>query len=177
MLCIISCYPQGSSDWIYQIGSSMRNPLKIGELLNAMYRYFSEKPFMGAEGEVVKAKQLNVPTTMASFYELMDIHYKVPLQDMVCHGLYTTDDHERYNRLKREYNLTVTVAEIFQSATFFKRRFDDSNMQKIIAMMNERDRELIPCDAKLINWEKYLMETHIPGVMECESRETRRGRL
>jgi len=50
-------------------------------------------------------------------------------------------------------------------------------MQRLIAMMNERDRELIPCDAKFINWEKYLMETHIPGVMDYESREAARARL
>ncbi|KAL6844828.1 hypothetical protein ACP4OV_025487 [Aristida adscensionis] len=162
MLCIISCHPQESSDFIYHIGSSMRNPLRIGELLHAMYRYFTEKPFISADGEVVKVKPPNVPPTMASFYEQMEIHYKVPLQ---------------YNYLKREYNFTVTVAEAYRSATFLKRRFDDSNMQKLIAMMNEIDRKLIPCDTKFISWEKYLMEIHIPGVMECESREATRARL
>jgi fatty acyl-CoA reductase len=50
-------------------------------------------------------------------------------------------------------------------------------MQALIAMMSKRDRELIPCDTKFINWEKYLMETHIPGVMEYESREAARARL
>uniref|UniRef100_A0A0A9D1W2 Fatty acyl-CoA reductase C-terminal domain-containing protein n=1 Tax=Arundo donax TaxID=35708 RepID=A0A0A9D1W2_ARUDO len=155
----------------------MRNPLKIGELLHAMYRYFLEKRFMSAEGDVVRVKQLNVPATMASFDVLMDMHYKVPLQDMVHHGLSTTDDHDRYNHLKREYDFTVAVAEIFRSATFFKRRFDGSNMRRLIATMNERDRDLIPCDTKLISWEKYFMEIHIPGVMEYESRETTRARL
>ncbi|XP_062199922.1 fatty acyl-CoA reductase 1-like isoform X1 [Phragmites australis] len=177
MLCIIGCQPQQSLDLIYQIGSSMRNPLKIGELVHAMYRYFSEKPFIGAEGDVIEVEQPNMPATMASFYEQMDIHYKVPLQDMVCRGLSTTDDHDRYNHLEREYNFTVAVAQVYRSATFFKRRFDDSNMQRLMATMNERDRKLIPCDTKFINWEKYLTEIHFPGVMECESREATRARL
>ena len=47
---------------------------------------------------------------------------------------------------------------------------DDSNMQKLIAMMDERDRDMIPCDIKFINWEKLFMEIYIPGVMEYESR-------
>ncbi|XP_066390418.1 fatty acyl-CoA reductase 1-like isoform X3 [Miscanthus floridulus] len=177
MLCIISCHPQGPLDLIYHIGSSMRNPLKIGDLVHAMFRYFLERPFVSAEGEVIKVKQLVVPATMDSFYEHMDIHYKMPLEDMVRHGLSTAEEQDRYNHLKREYNFTVAVAEVFQSGTFFKRRFDDSNMQRLITFLNERDRELIPCDSKFINWKKYLMEIHFPSVMECESREATRARL
>ncbi|KAG2644081.1 hypothetical protein PVAP13_2KG404000 [Panicum virgatum] len=140
-------------------------------------KYFSEKPYINAEGDLVKVKQPNVQSAMSSFYELMDIHYKVPLQNMLRSGLSTAIDHDRYNQLKREYNVTVAVAEAYWPVTLFKGRFDDSNMQRLIAMMNERDRELIPCDAKFINWEKYLMETHIPGVMDYESREAARARL
>ncbi|PUZ71161.1 hypothetical protein GQ55_2G292300 [Panicum hallii var. hallii] len=92
-------------------------------------------------------------------------------------GLSTADDHDRYNHLKREYHFTVAIAELFRPGTFFKRRFDDSNMQRLITMMNDRDRELIPCDTKFINWEKYLMEIHIPSVMDYESREATRARL
>nr|CAB3457347.1 unnamed protein product [Digitaria exilis] len=69
------------------------------------------------------------------------------------------------------------VADVFHPSTLFKRRFDDTNMQRLITMMNEVDRELVLCDTKLINWEKYLMEIHIPGVMDCESREPTRARL
>jgi len=162
---------------IYHIGSSMRNPLKISELIHLICRYFSEKPYINAEGDLVKVKQPNVQSAMSSFYELMDIHYKVPLQNMLRSGLSTAINHDRYNQLKREYNVTVAVAEAYWPVTLFKGRFDDSNMQRLIAMMNERDRELIPCDAKFINWEKYLMETHIPGVMDYESREAARARL
>jgi fatty acyl-CoA reductase len=46
-----------------------------------------------------------------------------------------------------------------------------------MGMVTERDRELIPCNIKFINWDKYFMETHIPGVMDYESRELTRARL
>ncbi|CAN6196320.1 unnamed protein product [Urochloa humidicola] len=177
MLCIVSCHSHGSSDMIYHIGSSTRNPFKIHELINLMFRYFSEKPYTNGEGNVVMVKQPNVQAAMASFYELMDLHYKVPLQIMLRHGLSTAIDHDRYNQLKREYNVTLTVAETYWPFTLFKGRFDDSNMQRLIMMMDEKERELIPCDTKFINWEKYLMETHIPGVMEYESRAAARARL
>uniref|UniRef100_A0A0A9FKK7 Fatty acyl-CoA reductase C-terminal domain-containing protein n=1 Tax=Arundo donax TaxID=35708 RepID=A0A0A9FKK7_ARUDO len=99
---------------------------------------------------------------MAHFYELMKIHYKAPLQDMLRRGLSTADDHNRYNNLKREYSVTMAVAEAYWPVTFFKGRFDDSSMQRLIATMSERERELIPCDTKLVNWEKYLMENSHP---------------
>ncbi|KAJ1290085.1 hypothetical protein BS78_02G215600 [Paspalum vaginatum] len=155
MLCIVSCHRQGPLDLIYHIGSSTRNPLKIGELVHAMFRYFLEKPFISAAGEGIKVKQPIVPASMSSFYEHMD--------DMAGRGLSTTD----------ERDMTDTI--VSRESTISQ--FDDSNMQRLIAMTSERDRELIPCDTKFINWEKYLMETHVPSVMECESREATRARL
>jgi fatty acyl-CoA reductase len=82
----------------------------------------SQKRFIGAKGEVIKVNQLILPATMDSFYEHMDRHYKVPLQDMERCGLSTADDHDRYNHLKREYHFTVAIAELFRPGTFFKRR-------------------------------------------------------
>ncbi|RLM87265.1 hypothetical protein C2845_PM04G19070 [Panicum miliaceum] len=174
--CIISYHTRAQSGLIYHIGSSMRNPLEIVELLHTMFRYFTEKRFIGAEGEVIKVNQLIVPATMDSFYEHMDRHYKVPLQDMERCGLSTADDHDRYNHLKREHHFTVAIAELFRPGTFFKRRFDDSNMQSLYDDERQRQRT-DPCDTKFINWEKYLMEIHIPSVMDYESREATRARL
>ncbi|OEL33363.1 Fatty acyl-CoA reductase 1 [Dichanthelium oligosanthes] len=164
--------------WVTNYGKGHMKFL-VGDVANAIdiVGYFSGKPYINAGGDVVRVKQPNVQAAMASFYGLMDMHYKVPLQDMLRRGLSTPIDHNRYNQLKREYNVTVAVAEAYWPVTLFKGRFDDSNMQRLITMMNERDRELIPCDTKLINWEKYLMETHIPGVMGYVSRETARARL
>jgi fatty acyl-CoA reductase len=41
---------------------------------------------------------------------------------MAGRGLSTTDELDRHNHLKREYNFTVALAEVFRSGTFFKRR-------------------------------------------------------
>uniref|UniRef100_A0A0D9XIZ1 Fatty acyl-CoA reductase n=1 Tax=Leersia perrieri TaxID=77586 RepID=A0A0D9XIZ1_9ORYZ len=177
MLSIISYHPQGTTDFIYQIGSSVTNPLKIGKMGDLTYKYFSEKPFVGAKGEAVRVKQPNFLAAMSSFYEIMDKHYKVPLQDMLRRGLSTAEDHHIYNHLKREYDFTVAVAEVYWSFTIPKMRYDDSKMQNLMAMMTERDRELIPCNTRVINWNKYFMETHIPGVMDYESRELTRARI
>uniref|UniRef100_A0A0E0NSL0 Fatty acyl-CoA reductase n=2 Tax=Oryza TaxID=4527 RepID=A0A0E0NSL0_ORYRU len=177
MLCIISYHPQGTADFIYQIGSSMSNPIKLGQMSQTTYKYFSQIPFVGAKGDVVKVKQPNFLATMASFYETMDKHYKMPLQDMLRRGLSTTEDRHIYNHLKREYDFTVAVAEVYWPFTISKTRFDDSKMQNLMGMVTERDRELIPCNIKFINWDKYFMETHIPGVMDYESRELTRARL
>lgn len=41
---------------------------------------------------------------------------------MLRRGLSTTIDHNRYNQLKREYNVTVAVAEAYWPVTLFKGR-------------------------------------------------------
>jgi hypothetical protein len=54
-LCIISYHTRAQSGLIYHIGSSMRNPLEIVELLHTMFRYFTEMVYRckgrGNQGE------------------------------------------------------------------------------------------------------------------------------
>ncbi|TVU25755.1 hypothetical protein EJB05_28262, partial [Eragrostis curvula] len=177
MLCIVSRHPQRPLDFIYHVCSSTRNPIKMEEFVRVMYRYFLEKPFVNEEGDVVLAQELNVQPGMVSFYEVMDTHYKKPLQDMLRRGLPTADDQNRYNRLRREYIITMVVSESYHPVALSRARFDDSNMQYLIATMSEPEGELIPCDMKLIDMETYLMEIHIPSVVEFISREAKRARL
>ena len=71
------------NDTIYHIGSSVRNPLRNGNLQDYGFRYFTAKPWINKEGKPVKVRKCTVLSNMDSFHRYMFIHYllllKVPI--------------------------------------------------------------------------------------------------
>lgn len=71
---------QQSGNVIYQVGSSLRNPLRYSDLQDYGYRYFTKKPWINKDGKPVKVGKVNVMNSMASFHRYMAIRYMLPLK-------------------------------------------------------------------------------------------------
>ncbi|XP_020081241.1 probable fatty acyl-CoA reductase 4 isoform X1 [Ananas comosus] len=166
MLTIIASSYKESSVFIYQIGSSTRNPITIGKLAEEAYRYFLRNPCIRSDGRIIKVKEPYFVTTMTGFYIYMVVRNKLPLQVLRVLGALHSSARSQYNRLSRQYNRTVRVVKGYKPYTFFHGRFDDTNMQKLTSSLAERDKKLIAFDTKSIDWESYLTDIHIPGIFK-----------
>ena len=45
-------------------------------------------------------------------------------------------------------------------------RFDDANTEMLRMKMNDKDKELFHFDPICIDWDQFMMETHIPGIIK-----------
>lgn len=88
--CMLSAMALHSSDkheheheheiYVYQMGSSRRNPVKYEEIKWLMHRYLTKNPLLDASGKPIK---VGLPTTldsMASFHNYISLHYSPFLQ-------------------------------------------------------------------------------------------------
>jgi fatty acyl-CoA reductase len=62
-------------DIIYQVGSSVRNPLRNSDLQDFSFRYFSQKPWINKDGKPVKVGKMLVLSSMDSFRRYMAFRY------------------------------------------------------------------------------------------------------
>jgi len=69
-------------DAIYQVGSSVRNPVRYTNLQDFGFDYFSKKPWIGKDGKPVKVGRVKVLSSMANFHGYMAIRYLLLLK--VC---------------------------------------------------------------------------------------------
>lgn len=60
---------------IYQVGSSVRNPLRYSDLQDYGFRYFTKKPWIDKDGKPVKVGKVTVLSSMASFRRYMAFRY------------------------------------------------------------------------------------------------------
>lgn len=71
-----------SENVIYQVGSSVRNPLRYSNLQDYGFRYFTKKPWINKDGKPVKVRKVLVLGDMASFRRYMSVRYLLFLK--VC---------------------------------------------------------------------------------------------
>ncbi|PHU03710.1 hypothetical protein BC332_28961 [Capsicum chinense] len=72
-----------------------------------------------------------------------------------------------YTNLKREIDKAIHLSELYKPYLIFHGRFDDSNTERLRLTMKEcKMDDVFNFDPSCINWEDYLMHTHIPGVVK-----------
>ncbi|KAK1558754.1 hypothetical protein Q3G72_006187 [Acer saccharum] len=162
---------QHSSDpIIYQVGSSMRNAVKLSNISDFMCRYFTKSPLCNKNGKPIKVSYLIFLGTWAKFRRYMAIRYLLPLKGLKLmnsilfqHYKGVTADSDR--KLK----LVMRLAEFYKPYMFFKGVFDDTNSERLQMTIREtKSEEVLDAfnfDPTCIDWEDYMMNTHIPGLV------------
>ena len=69
-----------SENAIYQVGSSVRNPMRYTNFQDCGFNYFTNKPWIGKDGKPVKVGRVKVLSSMASFHRYMAIRYLLLLK-------------------------------------------------------------------------------------------------
>lgn len=93
IVAMVAHAKQPSDVNIYQEGSSLRNPVSLGSILDYNFDYFQKKPWINKHGKPVKASKVIFLSNIASFNRYIQIRYLLPLK--VCSEpqyIYITED-------------------------------------------------------------------------------------
>ncbi|KAL9354111.1 hypothetical protein Peur_052081 [Populus x canadensis] len=154
---------------VYHLGSSLRNPVKFSNLHDFSFRYFSENPWINKEGEVVKIGRGTVFSSMSKFYTYMTIRYLLPLKALqLFNTLLFKRYQDVYTVLDRKAKLVMRLVDLYKPYVFFEGIFDDMNAEKLRIASRETCPEAndFDFDPVSIDWEDYMMNVHIPGLVK-----------
>ncbi|CAI9105584.1 OLC1v1004534C2 [Oldenlandia corymbosa var. corymbosa] len=153
---------------IYQVGSSVSNPVLYSSLQEFGQRYFTKHPWVDKEGKPVKVGKITVLRTMESFHSYMALRYLLPLKGLkilnaaLCQyfgGLY----HDLYRKIK----YVMRMIDLYGPYLFFKGVYDDMNTERLRQIIMEKGAEnVFYFDPKCINWDDYFMNVHLPGIVK-----------
>ncbi|KAM1763693.1 hypothetical protein ACFX11_003010 [Malus domestica] len=156
-----------SSIHIYHVGSSFRNPVKFCDIHDIGFRYFTKFPWVTKDGKPIKVAKFRMLRTMASFRMYMQIRFMIPLQGLKfvnkASCRYFKDIYANYSR---KLKLVMRMVELYKPYLLFKGIFDDTNSEELRRVTNESyiDAKEFNFDPRCIDWEDYIMKTHIPGL-------------
>ncbi|VVA32946.1 PREDICTED: fatty [Prunus dulcis] len=156
-----------SSIVIYHVGSSFRNPIKINSIHDFVFRHFTKDPWVDKDGNLVKVGKCTMFSTMATFRMYMQICFMIPLEGLkfvnkAC-GHYFQDSYITYSR---KLKLVMRFVELYKPYMLFKGIFDDTNSEELQKVTSESYIDAIKFnfDPNCIDWEDYIMNTHIYGL-------------
>ncbi|KAJ9699471.1 hypothetical protein PVL29_008185 [Vitis rotundifolia] len=156
-------------EMIYQVGSSLKNPLKLSDIHDFFFKYFHDNPWINKDGKAVKVRKSIVFSTRFVFHGYLAVRYMLPLKVLqflnfllcqILRGMCT--DHNR------KIKMLMYLVELYKPYLFFKGIFDDLNTDKLrlAATESSSKADLFYFDPKCIDWEDYFINIHIPGVLK-----------
>ncbi|KAL5720458.1 alcohol-forming fatty acyl-CoA reductase [Ranunculus cassubicifolius] len=148
---------------IYQIASSVVNPLVFGDLAKLLFQHFKSSPYIDSKGDPILVSEMK-------FFSSMD--------DFTTHIMTDTIERMRRNpsfsqeklskRLETIYRKSVEqvkyFANIYEPYTFYGGRFDNTNTKNLMEDMNEEEKRSFGFDVGSIDWNHYISNVHIPGL-------------
>ncbi|XBJ22539.1 hypothetical protein VPH35_000917 [Triticum aestivum] len=156
------------SQVIYHVASGLRNPVHYSVTEESLYEYFNRNPRVTKDGRIVKNKRTLLFKKYTHFHLYMILRYKLPLEMLHALNVFGGLFSQHYKKLNRGYYFLMLVAKLYAPYVFFKGCFDDTNMTKLweATATSQNDASTFCCDPGCINWGVYLVNTHIPAVLE-----------
>ncbi|KAK6941970.1 Fatty acyl-coenzyme A reductase, NAD-binding domain [Dillenia turbinata] len=148
---------------VYQIASSVVNPLVFGQLANLLYEHFSSLPYKDSKGTPIQVHTMQLFTSMEDFSSHLwrDAIQRRGLSSMATNGQLSQ---KLENICRKSVEQARYLANIYQPYTFYGGRFDNSNTERLMEMMSGEERRIFGFDVGSMNWKEYISNIHIPGL-------------
>ncbi|XP_048321564.2 fatty acyl-CoA reductase 2, chloroplastic isoform X2 [Ziziphus jujuba] len=153
---------------VYQITSSVANPLPLQDLARLSYEHYNSSPCMDSHGRPIKVSPMMFFHSMEAF----DAHlWKDTVERSSRSSAMTSSNHNIDNRSpklemfrRRIVERAKNLAKIYEPYTFYTGRFDCSNTATLMESMCEEEKMEFGFDLGSIEWSDYIKNIHIPGL-------------
>ncbi|XP_057983479.1 fatty acyl-CoA reductase 2, chloroplastic [Malania oleifera] len=149
---------------VYQIASSMVNPLVIQDLAKLLSEHFNSLPCMDSKGRPIHVPSMKLFHSMEDFSSHLwrDAIRRSGLTAMASPNGKLSRKLE--NMCRKSVEQAKYLANIYEPYAFYGGRFDNSNTQRLMERMCEEERRKFGFDVRSIDWKDYISNVHIPGL-------------
>ncbi|XP_017254563.1 fatty acyl-CoA reductase 2, chloroplastic-like [Daucus carota subsp. sativus] len=150
-----------SNDHVYQITSSVANPLIMRDLVDLAYQHFCISPCFDREGNPIQISAFKLFTSIEDWLSCMKSTNSndeiSPKQELIRRK---SIEHFKY------------MANLYQPYTTFDGRFDNNKVEKLLECLSEEERKEFQFDVSCIDWKHYITRVHFHGVRKHVMKET-----
>ncbi|XP_048321561.2 fatty acyl-CoA reductase 2, chloroplastic [Ziziphus jujuba] len=149
---------------IYQIASSVVNPLFQQDLSRMFYEHYNSSPCMDSNGRPIQVSPMKLFPSIEDFASHLwrDTTERSGLAAMV------SSNQKKSQKLevicKKSVEQAKHLATIYKPYAFYGGRFDNSNAEKLMESMCEEEKRQFGFDVGRIDWSDYITNVHIPGL-------------
>ncbi|CAK9151894.1 unnamed protein product [Ilex paraguariensis] len=149
---------------IYQITSSVTNPLVFEDLARMLHEHFKSFPCMDSKGSPIHVPTMKLFSSMEDFSSNLwrDAIHRSGLTAMATPNGKLSQKLE--NICRKSVEQAKYLANIYEPYTFYGGRFDNSNTRRLMEYMSDEERRMFGFDVGNIDWKDYISNIHVPGL-------------
>ncbi|KAH9737540.1 Fatty acyl-CoA reductase 2 [Citrus sinensis] len=151
---------------VYQIASSVTNPLVTKYLLSLLHEHFDSSPFLDSKGSPIRVPLMKLFTSMEDFSAHL-------LDGAMQRSIIGSSNGELLAQKQYEILRRKEFANVYLPYGFYAGRFDCSNTLGLMQIMNEEEKKKFGFDMGSIDWKHYITNVHVPGLRRHVMKEKR----
>ncbi|KAK9128285.1 hypothetical protein Syun_017082 [Stephania yunnanensis] len=150
---------------VYQIASSVVNPLIFQDLAKHMFEHFSSSPYLDSRGRPIHVSKMKLFDSMDEFSSHISVEAYQRSERVAAAAASKGKLSKRLEiACRKSVEQAKYLANIYEPYTFYGGRFDNTNSQKLMEEMSEEEQKSFGFDVGSIDWRDYISNVHIPGL-------------
>ena len=179
ILAVAAHGPEPGRPKVYQVASGVRNPLRYGRLVTLATGFFQRNPLYDERGQPINVpewsfpgrgrvqRQLRRADSLMTFAEKLIT--ALPIRGRQAQLAARIED--RHVMAKR----ALGYVELYGAYTETDARYRIDNLLGLWEACGDSDRERFGFDPAAIDWDRYVLEIHLPSVLEHTRVRTKPG--
>ena len=180
ILAVAARGPEPGKPKVYHVASGVRNPLRYGRLVEKATGFFQRNPLYDDRGQPISVpewsfpgrgrvqRQLRRADTLMTFAERLIT--ALPIRGRQAQLAALIED--RHAMAKR----ALGYVELYGAYTETDARYRVDNLLELWDTCDAGDHERFGFDPGVIDWDRYVLEIHLPSVLEHTRVRTKPGR-
>ncbi|MBI3091116.1 MAG: SDR family oxidoreductase [Candidatus Tectomicrobia bacterium] len=175
-------HPPAAGHVVYQTASGSRVPLTIGRLADYIFEYFRDHPMRTRKGQPIRVKPWRLqPQEEFQRHLYWRSFLPVKMLHRVLRSLawlpFAPSLLEKVGKLRNALEQLRHLSTIYAPYTNHSPLFETKATEKLFDLLREEDRQRFNFSLADLDWEHYVKEVHIPGLIRNVIQAERPPRL
>lgn len=155
---------------IYQVASGSANPLKYQRLVDLVQAWFSEHPLTDAHGQPILVPEWSFPGRGRVQAQLERSKFVLDKADAVLGALplrgRSAELAGKIEENKELVDRASIYVELYGAYTECEAIYGVERLLDLAAQGNDDDRSAFAFDPRIVDWDRYATEIHLPSIIE-----------
>ncbi|HUA94319.1 MAG TPA: HAD-IB family phosphatase, partial [Acidimicrobiales bacterium] len=172
--------PDGDRPGVIHVASGVANPFLYGRLVELVQQWFNERPLYDDRGQPISVPQWSFPGRGRVQRQLERASKVMTAAEKVVTSLPIRGRHAELSAKLEEKNTLAKRAlgyvELYGAYTETEARYRVDRLLALWDSLDEDDRASYCFDPRVMDWDRYLYEIHLPSVVTHARVRTSPGR-
>jgi HAD superfamily hydrolase (TIGR01490 family) len=170
LLAVAAAGPDPAGATVYQVASSVRNPLRYGELVGLVQEWFTEHPLYDSDGQPIVVPEWSFPGRGRVQRQLRRATTAFAMAERVLGVLPVRGERAdlaaRFEDSHTRAERALGYVELYGAYTETEAHFRVDRLLGLWGRLSPAERPGFCFDPGVIEWAHYVAEVHLPSVVD-----------